>query len=126
MSKSIESVRERLKKIGAKLPEAEAEASGRLSEHTTFRVRKKTFAYLLVNHHGDGRVALCCKAAPGVQQRLIASDANRYFRPAYLGASGWIGFDFDGGAVDWPEVEAVLRESYALIAPRKLSEALQR
>jgi hypothetical protein len=32
MPKSIESVRERLKKLASELPEAEAEASGRLSE----------------------------------------------------------------------------------------------
>ena len=39
-----------------------------------FLVRGKTFAYFLNNHHGDGRVALVCKAAAGEQ---ILSMLNR-------------------------------------------------
>lgn len=101
------------------LPEAGV-ASG-TGQHSAFEVRGKKFAYFLVDHHGDGRVALNCKVEPGRQGAMIATDPSRFFMPAYVGAKGWIGFDFDAAAVDWAEVEALLRESYRLLAPKKLA-----
>jgi hypothetical protein len=41
--------------------------------------------------------------------------------PAYVGPRGWVGFDFDAAPVDWAEVEALLRESYRLQAPKRLA-----
>ena len=52
-------------------PEVEREYMG---IHTRFVVRKKTFAYFLDNHHGDGIVSLCVKVVPGENDELIASD----------------------------------------------------
>ena len=57
-------------------------------QHVGFEVRGRRFAWFLDDHHGDGRVALHCKAAPGVNSALAAEDPARYFLPAYLGPKG--------------------------------------
>ena len=63
------------------LPEARRELSG---SHASFRVRKKTFAYFLNNHHGDGIVAVTCKVLPGENAALAKAQPKRYYLPAYI------------------------------------------
>lgn len=89
--------------------------------HARFQVRGKTFAYYLDNHHGDGIVALSCKAAPGVNGDLAAADPERFSLPAYLAHQGWLGLRLDGGAIDWDEVAGFVVESYRLVAPKRLA-----
>ena len=48
------------------LPEATRLIAG---THAQFLVRKKTFAYFLDNHHGDGIVAVTCKVLPADNRR---------------------------------------------------------
>jgi len=98
------------------LPEVTVEEQ----QHITFRVRGKTFAYYLNDHHGDGRVALNCKAAPDENKELVASEPKRFFIPAYLGSRGWVGLYLDGPKIDWEEVSELVRDSYLLIAPKRL------
>src|SRR5262249_59786569 len=74
--------RARLIEIGASLPDVEVAVIGRRKEHRSFLVRKKIFAYYLEDHHGDGKVALWCKAGPGEQGRLREQDPRRFFIPA--------------------------------------------
>ena len=109
---------ERVSAICADLPEAEREASGR---HVTFRVRGRTFAYLLDDHHGDGIVGVVGKAAPGQAEGMIAGDPERYYAPAYLGPRGWIGLRVDTPVVDWEEVAGLICDSYLLVAPKRLA-----
>jgi predicted DNA-binding protein (MmcQ/YjbR family) len=71
-------------------------------------------------NHGDGRVALNCKAAPNENKELVASEPERFFFPAYLGPRGWVGLYLDLQRVDWDEVSELVRESYQLIAPKRL------
>jgi predicted DNA-binding protein (MmcQ/YjbR family) len=108
--------RRRVIEICRGLPEVVAEEQ----QHVTFRVRGKTFAYYLDDHHGDGRVALNCKAAPRENQELVASEPNRFFIPAYLGPRGWVGLYLDLPRIDWDEVSELVRDSYLLIAPKRL------
>lgn len=103
------------------LPEVEERAGGEQGRHIAFIVRKRTFGYFTDDHHGDGRLALMVKAAPGEQNALVASDGERYFVPPYLGHRGWVGFWLDVGAVDWEEARELLVESYCLCAPKKLA-----
>jgi predicted DNA-binding protein (MmcQ/YjbR family) len=114
----------RLERLGAiclDLPEARQEITGR---HAAFRVRGRTFAYFLDDHHGDGIVGLNTKAAPGAAEALIAKDPERFYRPAYLGHRGWVGVRLDTGAVDWDEVAGLVVESYRLCAPKSLARAI--
>jgi predicted DNA-binding protein (MmcQ/YjbR family) len=114
----------RLERLGAiclELPEAKRETSGR---HATFRVRGRTFAYFLDDHHGDGMVGLTVKAAPGVAERLVEEDPERFYRPAYLGRRGWVGRRLDLDDADWDEVTGLLVESYCLCAPKSLARSI--
>ena len=111
----------RLAAICKAFPEVERE---RMGVHSRFAVRKKTFAYFLSDHHGDGIVALCVKVVPGENDELIASDSERFYRPAYLGANGWVGLRLDVGEIDWDEVAAFAANSYRLLAPKQLAAQL--
>ncbi|RIJ78203.1 MmcQ/YjbR family DNA-binding protein [Nakamurella silvestris] len=82
----------RVTKMVAHLPEVEA---GQWHSNFRLQLQGKRFASVLVNHHGDGRLALSCKAAPGDQQALIEEDPERYFVPSYDGAHGWVGAHLD-------------------------------
>jgi predicted DNA-binding protein (MmcQ/YjbR family) len=112
----------RLRKICLALPEAhEVEAWG----EPTFRVKNKLFAMFAApnNHHGGGRPGVWCKAGPGNQELMIQHAPTRFFRPPYVGTSGWVGIYLDGD-VDWSEVADLLADSYRLIAPKKLLKEL--
>jgi hypothetical protein len=100
------------------LPEAhEVEAWG----EPTFRVRNKLFAmHASANtHHGGGRPAVWCKAAPGNQALMVQAAPDRFFVPPYVGPSGWVGIWLDRGVV-WEEVAGLLEDSYRLVAPKRL------
>jgi hypothetical protein len=116
-----EEIRGRLTAIVAALPGAEAGPP--MNGHSKFTVRGKSMAYYLVDHHGDGRLALACKATPGMQDALVQADPARFFVPAYLGPGGWVGVDL-GGDIDWGHVEELLREAYRLQAPKRLVREL--
>src|SRR5690606_5094561 len=71
----IEERRAQVVRICAALPEVDV----RDEQHIAFSVRKKRFAYCLDDHHGNGRVAINCKAPPGAQGELVAAEPRRYF-----------------------------------------------
>ena len=107
---------QRLRAICLALPEAaEVEAWG----EPTFRVRKKIFAMYSNNHHGDGIVAVWCKAPPGAQEVLIGADPTRFYKPPYVGPSGWIGIRLEGG-VDWGMVASLVEDAYRMTTPKRL------
>jgi predicted DNA-binding protein (MmcQ/YjbR family) len=49
---------------------------------------------------------------------------ERFFYPAYMGPSGWLGLDFNAAEVDWDEVRELVDASYRLVAPRKMVREL--
>jgi len=105
----------RLRAICLALPGVtESEAHGR----PCFAVRGKTIVMFMDNHHGDGRLAIWCKAPPGAQAMLVESDPARYFVPPYLGPRGWVGARLDGN-VDWRAVTACVEEAHQMSAPRR-------
>lgn len=108
----------RVRQLCLALPEAhEVVAWG----EPTFRVRKKMFAMYASagNHHGAGRPALWCKAAPENQDLLVRAEPGRYFVPPYVGPTGWVGVWLDRRP-RWSAVADLLREGYCLCAPRRL------
>ena len=110
--------RKHLVALCQELPEAEAERAG--VQHLAFKVRKKIFAYYVYDHHGDGRIALLCRAPPGEQGRLVNESPGRYFVPPYVGPKGWVGLRLDGARVDWKAVKNLVVAAYFLTAPDKL------
>ncbi len=119
----VDAARVRLRTICCGLPEV----SERLSHGAvTFFVRaKRTVCYLTDDHHGDGRLALICPAPPGVQEEMLGVDADRFFRPPYVGHRGWLGLRLDRDP-DWEEVAALVEEAYRLVAPKVLVRELDR
>jgi hypothetical protein len=106
----------RVRAICLALPEcSEVEKHGR----PCFAVRSKTFAMFMDNHHGDGRLAIWCKAPPGAQGTLVESDPSRFFVPPYVGPSGWVGVRLEGKA-DWGAVAACVEEGWRMAAPKRL------
>jgi hypothetical protein len=114
----IEGMRARVTAILASLPELEVPPP--VNGHNKFTVRGRTVGYYLVDHHGDGRLAFACKAAPGLQDALVHADPAQYFVPPYLGASGWVGVIL-GESTDWDQLESIAREAYRLQAPKRLA-----
>lgn len=112
---------ERLAAICASLPEAAMDGE---RQHTALSVRGKRFAWHLVDHHGDGRVAIECKAPPGENAALVAADPERWYLPPYMAHHGWVGRYLDTGPVDWDEVGELLTEAYRLVAPKRLLREL--
>jgi len=110
----------RLTKICLALPESTRERQG---EHAAFRVRKKTFAYFLNDHHGDGIVAVTCKVLPGDNTALAAASPERFYLPAYIGPKGWVALRLDKGDIDWDEVSELVTGSYRMVAPKRLAAA---
>ncbi len=43
---------------------------------------------------------------------------RRFFYPAYVGVSGWLGLDFTVAPVDWEEVTELVDASFRLVAPK--------
>lgn len=84
----------------------------------------KQFVMLWPERHHDHRFPhLWCAAPPGAQEELVGSEPDRFFRPPYVGARGWLGLRLDRD-VDWDEVRAICTEAYRAIAPRRLVAAL--
>jgi len=102
------------------LPDATTEGSRSEQPHLSLFVRKKRFGYLLEDHHGDGRLALQLKAAPGVGPHLVETDPERFHIPAYVGSKGWLGLWLDTPDVDWDEVDELVADAYCLSAPATL------
>lgn len=69
------------------------------------------------NHHHDTRVAFWAAAPEGAQEVLVGNEPDVYFRPAYVGARGWIGMWLDV-PVDWADVADRVSEAYASVARR--------
>ncbi len=105
------------------LPQASIAAVGQ--RHLRLAVRRKTFAYYLNDHHGDGITCVCCKSTLAQQRQLVARDPARYCVPAYLGPSGWVSLRLDTPKVDWDEVLERVVQAYRLQAPRRLAAEME-
>ena len=112
----------RVREVVARFPGSDEKVShGRPAFFT-----KKVFAYyggsLRVGdewvQHGQSIVV---QPDPGDRPALL--EDPRVFVPAYLGPSGWIGFDLDE-TEDWDEVTELLDASFRLTAPRRLVQEL--
>jgi predicted DNA-binding protein (MmcQ/YjbR family) len=112
----------RLCELALSLPGTTRELRG---SHAQFLVRKKTFAYFLNDHHGDGIVSVTCKVLVGDNEGFVAAQPLRFYLPAYIGSRGWVALRLDTGKVDWDEVRELLLGSYMLVAPARLAEQVK-
>ncbi|MDQ3172625.1 MAG: MmcQ/YjbR family DNA-binding protein [Acidobacteriota bacterium] len=111
---------QRVRSICAALPETMEKLS---HGEPTFFVRKKVFAMCSNNHHNDGHIAVVIPAAIGIQAMLIETSPEKFYRPPYVGGSGWVGIELD--RVSDEELALHLHEAWRLIAPEKLQGLLK-
>ena len=107
----------RLRAICLALPEAREKLSH--GEPTWFAGTGKVFAMLDDHHHGAPHLSVWLPAPIGAQEALIESDPKRYFRPAYVGGSGWVGVVLDARP-DWRVVAWLVEQAYRHVAHRRL------
>jgi predicted DNA-binding protein (MmcQ/YjbR family) len=88
-----------------------------------FRVNGKTFASYVINHHGDGRIALWLNSPQGAQQLYVQQEPKHFFVPPYVGPRGWLGVNLDKG-ISWKTVAKLVREAYEKVAPPPLAKSL--
>lgn len=121
LSSDPDAVLARLRTACLALPETSEKVSHGIP---AFQVAGKMFAYFRHNHHGDGRTDVCVKTGGrDEQEMLMEADPETYSWPAYIGPAGWIAVSLADGVADWSLVEARLRSSWRLAAPRRLAEA---
>ncbi len=105
---------ERLRKICLALPGVTEKISwGEL----TWKVGT-IFAQMDTHHHGAEHVAVWLAVPPGLQEALITEDPERFFRPPYVGAKGWVGVRIDGRP-DWNIVAGVVRDAHGFTTAAK-------
>jgi len=107
----------RLRAICLALPEANERTSH--GEPTWFAGKGKVFAMLDDHHHGARHLSVWLPAGLGAQESLIESDSKRYFRPPYVGSSGWVGVVIDTRP-DWSVVAWLVEQAYRLVAQPRL------
>jgi hypothetical protein len=105
----------RVRKICMDLPETWEKLS---HGEPAFFVGKRMYAMFANNHHNDGHVAVWLPAPPGLQEVMITSEPEKFFRPPYVGVRGWVGIEL--GAISDDELAVHLHEAWRLIAPKRL------
>lgn len=112
----------RLRTIALAFPGAREKIShGHPAFYTT-----KVFCYFGGSRKVEGEweqheQAAMVQVEPGEREALVAD--RRFWVPAYLGPSGWLGLDLDE-RTDWTEVTELVDASYRLTAGVRLVRAL--
>lgn len=107
---------ERVRRIAATLPSV----SEKLSHGTpTFFVDKDkgVFAMFADNHHEDGHLALWVPVPDGLQPLLIEDAPATYFKPPYVGSSGWVGIELNQISDDALQIH--MREAWDLVGGKR-------
>jgi predicted DNA-binding protein (MmcQ/YjbR family) len=113
----------RLRSICLALPEANEKLSH--GEPTWFAGKGKVFAMFDNHHHGARHQSVWLPAGLGAQEALIESDPDRYFRPPYVGPSGWVGVVLDTRP-DWAKVAWLVEQAYRTVAHPRLVAQIPR
>jgi hypothetical protein len=78
---------------------------------------KDVFVMFTNNYHDDGHLAVWLPAPSGLQSALIEEASATYFKPPYVGSSGWIGIEL--GRISDEALQIHIREAWELTAPKK-------
>jgi hypothetical protein len=113
--KGREAQLDRVRRICATMPSVSEKPS---HGTPTFFVEKDkgVFAMFVDNHHEDGGLALWVPVPEGLQPLLIEDAPATYFKPPYVGSSGWVGINLDQIRDDALRIH--LREAWDLASPK--------
>jgi len=113
----------RVSELALALPETHArESHGSPGFRVGSEKSGKFFAYFSDRHHGSAHIALLVKTS-GMDEleALVEAQPQAYFRPAYYGASGWVGVILNRPDLDWDSVGEWLERSWRAVAPPRLT-----
>ncbi len=116
----------RVRALALALPETdERESHGSPGFRVGGEKSGKYFAYFADQHHGTAHIAVLVRT--GSMDELLALIEDQpevYFKPAYYGASGWVGIILNRPGVDWDAVAEWLERSWRGAAPKRLTRLL--
>jgi predicted DNA-binding protein (MmcQ/YjbR family) len=112
----------RLRKLCLALPEANEKISH--GEPTWFAGKGKVFAMLDNHHHGAAHLSVWLPQPAGRAEALIDAEPKRFFRPPYVGSSGWVGVVLDLDP-DWTMVESLITDAFRHVARSRLIAQLE-
>ena len=85
----------------------------------------KFFAYFSDQHHGTPHISVLVKCGSMDElEGLVEAQPHAYYKPAYYGASGWIGVILNRPGVDWDAVDEWLQRSWRAVAPPRLTRLM--
>jgi len=105
---------QRVRRICLAMPETTEKLS---HGEPTFFAAKRSFAMFSNNHHNDGHIAVWIAAEPGAQAALIQSNPACYYRPPYVGPSGWVGVEL--AQIGDDELAAHLSDAWKFIMSKQ-------
>lgn len=110
----------RVRALALGLPEVhERESHGSPGWRAGSEKSGKFFAYFSDQHHGTPHVSLLVKCGSMDElEDLVEAQPHAYHKPAYYGASDWIGVILNRPGVDWDAVHEWLARSWRQVAPK--------
>ena len=117
---------ERLRALALALPQThERESHGAPSFRVGSEKSGKYFAHFSDRHHGTPHISLLVKCS-GMDEleHLVETQPEAYHKPAYYGASGWIGIILNRPGLDWEAVDEWLQRSWRQVAPKSVTRLL--
>lgn len=117
---------DKVRELALKLPEThERESHGSPGFRVGTEKSGKFFAHFNDQHHGSEHVAVLVKTGSMDELlSLVETQPGTYFKPAYYGASGWIGVILNRPDVDWDQVSEWLERSWRCIAPKRITKLI--
>jgi hypothetical protein len=121
----------KLRSVCLALPEAYEEEAW---VGTRWRIRKRTFAHVLMIDSGwppvyaraagsDGPISVMTFRSSGPELEALRNARRPFFKP--LWPPNMVGMVLDAGT-DWDEIAELITESYCVLAPKRLVELVDR
>jgi len=116
----------KLRELVLALPEThEKESHGSPGFRVGSEKSGKFFAHFSQRHHGSEHIAVLVKTSSMDElMGLVENQPESYYKPAYYGASGWVGVILNRPDVDWEHVADWLERSWRECAPARLTRLL--
>ena len=117
---------EKVRELALALPQThERESHGSPGWRAGSEKSGKYFAYFNDQHHGSDHVALLVKTGSMDELLdLVEAQPQAYLKPAYYGASGWIGVILNRPDLDWEHVADWLERSWRSVAPKSVTKLI--